>query len=158
MKNAFYATLLISLSVACGVVKEPAPLSIGTVTLFNYKINNEVPIIGNVDFKFIGNANNFNKIFHMTKASGGAATIPDFTTQSVVAIILQPTEKVVSVNIQKAEIWGEQLRIHYTITDTASFTTYKQIPVVVATVPKSIKVKEVSFFSEHMKEKTIPAF
>jgi hypothetical protein len=107
---AFYLSTII----ACTGPKKAAPV-IGFVTLHNYLLNPAQTFKHDVDYAFIRSSDEFHKMFYMTKSSQGTVVIPDFSSQSVVAIIFRPTEKVVSPYIQKAEIAGNELRIYYAV-------------------------------------------
>lgn len=90
----------------------------------------------------------------MTKATPGTAVVPDFARQFVVTIILPTTEKVVSIDIHKAERDDKNLNIYYTITDTTSWSTYPHIIKAVAAVDKSNSIKHVNFYNNNIKERT----
>ena len=157
MKVAFALTLFIISSYACTGPKKATPTAIGVVTLYNYVLNPDVSFNDEIHYAFINNADDFHKMFNMTRSAPGSAVVPDFASQAVVAVILQPTTKVISLAINKGVITGNELKIYYTITDTTSWKSYQQRPTVVATVPKSNDVKQVSFYSNGLKEKTLPA-
>lgn len=157
MKLFIALAIFITFIFACATANKAVPSAIGFVTLRNYLLNPDSSFQDDIHYTFIGNAEAFYKMFYMTKVSATTAVIPDFESQSVIAIILKPTEKVVSVAINKAEIAGNELHIYYTITDTTSWKTYSQTPMVVATVPKTTNVKQVSFYRDNNKEKTIAA-
>ncbi len=145
---------------ACNSTKNIASKSITSyqidfVVLKNYAVNSSVPLPDSINHKFIITAEEFHKTFHMTKASPGTAVVPDFDSESVAAIILQPTERVVSIDIHKAEISDKDLNIYYTITDTTSWTSYPHTIKAVASVPKSSDVKQVNFYNNNVKEKTL---
>ncbi len=163
MKKTFASVLFIIISMACKTNKNIASSSkkntphseIGFVVLHNYAVNPSVPLPDSINHRYIVTAEEFNKTFHMTKASPGTAIVPDFSAQAVVAIILQPTERVVSIDIHKAEITEKDVNIYYTITDTASWTTFSHTIKTVATVPKSNSIKQVNFYRNDAKEKTV---
>jgi hypothetical protein len=157
MKYFVAFTLVIPAIVACASGRKIQPARIGVVPLHNYVLNPKASFSDSVNYYFITTAVEFHKWFEMTKATRQTAFVPDFTSQSVVAIVLKPTERVVTLNITKAEIAGKDLNIYYSVTDTTTFTTYAQAPKVIATVPKSVSVKQVNFFKEDTKEKTLPA-
>lgn len=163
MKKFFASVLFIIISMACKTnkniassSKKSAPHSqMGFVVLHNYAVNPSVLLTDSINYKYMVTAEEFNKTFHMTKASPGTAVVPDFSRQSVVAIILQPTEKVISIDIHKAETGDKDLNIFYTITDTAKWTTFSHTIKAIAAVPKNYIIKQVSFYKNDLKEKTI---
>ena len=140
----------------CTAPKKNTSSAIGVVTLNNYQLNPDVTLNDEINYGFIGNADTFNQRFSMTKSAPGAAIVPNFSSQSVVSIILKRSEKVRTVVINKATIEGENLNVYYTITDTTSFKTYAQVSMAVATVPKST-VKQVNFYEGNIKAKTVVA-
>lgn len=147
--------LFISCFIACSESKKVASTPIEVVPIHNYILNPSISLRDTINYFFISDSTEFHKMFYMTKTSRKTAIIPNFSSQSVVAILLKPTEKVVSINIHKAEIADSQLNIYYTITDTTSWTNYLQTPMAVATVAKSISVKQVNFYSNQHRVKTI---
>lgn len=160
MKKLCAFLLFIIISMACNSTKNKASKNITSipvefVVLKNYAVNTTVPLPDTINHKFIVTAEDFHKTFHMTKASPGTAIVPDFNTQAVVAIILQPTERVVSIDLYKAEILDKDLNIYYTITDTTSWTTFSHTIKAMAAVPKNSSIKQVNFYNNNVKEKTL---
>jgi hypothetical protein len=157
MKALFAIAILMTSIIACTSTKKTTPSAIGVVPLHNYVLNENTSFSDDTNFLFFGSANIFHNTFSMTKTSIRNAIVPDFAAQSVVAIIMKPTEKVVSVEINKATTSGKDLNIYYTTADTTSWQTYKQTPMTVATVPKSGSVRKVNFFKDNIRQKTIVA-
>lgn len=160
MKKLCAFVLFIIISMSCSSTKNIAFKTIPSrqidfVILKSYAVNSTVSLPDTINHKFIVTADEFNKTFHMTKASPGTAIVPDFTSQSVVAIILHPTERVVSIDLQKAEIDDKDLNIYYTITDTTSWITYPHTIKAVAAVRKNNDIKQVNFYNNNAKEKTL---
>ena len=153
MKKICPFVLLIIISMSYSFTQHIAS-GVGLVILKNYAVNANVLLPDTINHKFIVTAEEFYKTFHMTKATPGTAIVPDFTSQFVVAIILPPTEKVVSINIDKAEKDDKNLNIYYTITDTTSWTTYPHTIKAVAAIDKSTSVKQVNFYNNNIKERT----
>ena len=153
MKRICPFVLLIIISMSYSF-NEHVASGVGLVILNNYAVNANVLLPDAINHKFIVTAEEFYKTFHMTKATPGTAIVPEFTRQFVVAIILPPTEKVVSIDIHKAETDEKDLNIYYTITDTTSWTTYPHIIKAVAAVDKSNSVKQVNFYNNNIKERT----
>lgn len=116
MKNVFVLVLFIT-ATACHSTrktylssnKNMPFLPIDFMILKNYAVKPSLSLPDSVNHIFIVTAAEFNKTFQMTKASPGTAVVPDFNSQSVVAIILPPTERVVSIDINKAEMTGNDL-------------------------------------------------
>lgn len=155
--------LFIIIATACNSTKKTVLSSkknlpsspVNLVILTNYAVNPSVSLPDTFNHTFIVAAEKFHKTFHMTKASPGTAVVPDFNRQSVVAIILQPTERVISIDINKAEIMDKDLNIYYSITDTTSWITYTHTIKAIAAVPKNDSIKQVNFYKNDIKEKTI---
>ena len=149
--------LLILSSFSCCTVNQSTSSSIGIRTLSNYKLNDNIEVNEPVSYKYFTKEQDFFNMFHMTKTSVNSAIVPDFATQSVVAIMLKPSSKVIELEIKEAKLTGENLKINYTITDTTSWNTYEQIVTVVATIPKSQSIKTISFFTKGEKAYSIKA-
>lgn len=153
----FTFAMIISSILACTSTKKTTASAIAVVPLHNYVLNEDSSYSNDINFLFIGSANMFYKTFSMTKTTIGKAIVPEFGVQSVVAIIMKPTEKVVTVEINKAIISGKDLNIYYSITDTTSWQTYQQRPIAVVAVPKNPHVAQVNFYKDNIKEKTMIA-
>lgn len=156
MKPLIFAAIGIAIF-SCSDTKKIAGSVTGFTTLYNYLLNPGVSFNNAVNYVFIGNTSDFHRTFYMTKASPGTATVPDFNSQSVIAIILEPTEKVINLSIDKAVIKKNNLNISYSVTDTTSWKSFLHMPMVVATVSKSVDVKQVTFTKNGVEEKTIAA-
>lgn len=146
---------LIFVTFACSSSRKIIPSRVGVLPLRNYKLNERVEIKDEVTFRFFTRPEDFHNNFYMTKSSRATAVVPDFNSQSVFAIILKPTEKVISVNAQKAEMEGKTLHIYYSVTDTVRWTTFTHIPMLVAMVPKVNNLQEVHFYNDNIKQKTL---
>lgn len=151
MKYYFSPLFFIALF-ACDSIKNTTASSIEFKPLTNYQLNDNIHINEPTTYKYITKDEDFHSLFHMTKASMNTAIVPDFTTQSVVAIMLQPSTKVIELEITKAIVEGEELQINYTLTDTTSWATYEQSVTAVATIPKNTSIKTVSFYTKGVKE------
>ncbi len=155
MRSTTALILFTIFAFACTSVKKAAPSAVGVVALRNYELNSKNTFTDTVSYQFITDANEFHNLFHLTKVSLVTAIVPDFKRQSVVAVILKPTTKVISVDINKAEIAGHNLNVYFTVTDTTSWKNYEHVPKAAATVPKSPDVKRVNFYRNNVKEKTL---
>ena len=149
----FYFSLLFFIALlACDSVKNTTASTIEFKTLTNYQKNDNIHLSEPITYKYITKDEIFHNHFHMTKASINTAIVPDFTTQSVIAIMLQPSTKVIELEITKAIVEGEELQINYTLTDTTSWATYEQSVSAVATIPKNTSIKTISFYNKGVKE------
>jgi hypothetical protein len=157
IRNPIAAAALMLAMIGCSSTKKVLPAEVAVVPFYNYVLHPDSTFADDIHYAFIENASDFHSLFHMTRSSPGSATVPDFSEQSVVAIILKPTEKVVTIDIRKAEIATEDLNIYYTITDTTSWKNYAQVPMVVAKVPRRANIKRVNFYTLNNKKKTINA-
>lgn len=151
MKKTCVSVLLIIILMSYSYTEHTAS---GLVILNNYAVNANVLLPDTINHKFIVTSEEFYKTFHATKATPGTAVVPDFARQFVVAIILPPTEKVVSIDIHKAETDDKNLSIYYTITDTTSWTTYPHTIKAVAAVDRSNSVEQVNFYNNNIRERT----
>lgn len=129
--------------------------SAGLVILRNYAVNADVRLPEIINYKFIITAEEFHNTFHMTKATPGTAIVPDFNSQFIAAIILQPTERVISIDINKAETDEQNLNIYYTLTDTTSWITYPHTIKTIAAIPKNDSIEQVNFYKDDVKQKTL---
>lgn len=129
---------------------------IGVVTLNNFILNPGVTFPDSVKYMYLVSEKDFYTTFSMTKTIANTAPAPNFNSQCVVAVVLQPSKRVITMAIDKAEITGKDLNIYYSVTDTTSWTTYSQTPQVAATVPRSMSITNVNFYRQNVKERTLP--
>jgi len=155
MKFVFAFFTFITIVWACSGAKKLAPTPVEFTRLTNYSIDQSITFPDKINYKFITGKDEFNGLFSMTKSIPGRAIVPDFTIQSVVAIVLEPSEKIITVQVDNAEITGNEMNIFYTVTDTTSWKSYRQIPKVIGTVPKNTAVEKVNFYRDNKKEKTL---
>lgn len=137
----------------CTVPKH-ARTTLRVVLLYHYQLNPDFSLPDEINYSFISSANKFYERFFMTKSTPGAAMVPNFDKESVVSIVLKPSEKVRTIVINKATVADGSLNVYFTITDTSHFKTYAQRAMVVATLPKS-RVRRVNFFQGNVKANTI---
>lgn len=155
MKTPILFALIGITNIGCAGSQKTSFSPVGVVALHNYTINTDVVLPDSVNYFFITKEDIFYKNFSMTKASPKTIIVPDFGGQSVVAIALPPSAKVISVDINAAEANGGDLNVFYTVTDTTSWKTYPHTPFAAATVPKITGLKRVTFYRDKTKEKTL---
>ena len=114
MKIIFFSLAIMFFSFFCGVAK-PGPSAIGVRQLNNYIINPTTTFPDSINYLFFTKENNFSTVFNLTKSTPGTLVIPDFKTQSVVAIALQATKEILEVSITRAEVAGNELNIYYEV-------------------------------------------
>ena len=155
MKNlAFLIVIIVMLS--CNNTKNIAASSIGLVPLDNYFVKNNVTLTDDTTYEAITSNVTFENNFGVAKTMDNKIITPDFNGQTVVAVILKPTNKNVSVKLLKATLAGKDLNIYYSISNNGADLTYTQTPTAIATVPRALDAKNVNFFSQDVKVKTIP--
>lgn len=155
MKN--FTVLIVALvTLSCNSAKNITASSIGLVPLDNYFVKNNVTLTDDTTYQAITNNATFENNFGVAKTMDNKIITPDFNGQTVVAVILKPTNKNVSVKLLKATLDGKDLNVYYSITNNGADLTYTQTPAAVATVPKALDAKNVNFFSQDVKVKTIP--
>lgn len=154
--------LLAALSISvmlwcCSASRQATPKQVGTVSLNNYKLIDTVQLPEAINYRYYSNEQQFNRNFHMTRATMETAIVPDFNAQRVVAIMMQPTDKVMTLEIRKAAMSGDELFVYFNIVDTVTTwkAAYAQPVIALATVPKSENIRKVSFYHNQVKEFTL---
>ncbi|HEX8278908.1 MAG TPA: hypothetical protein VF540_09445 [Segetibacter sp.] len=155
MKHYIALIFFTALQMSCYTGRNMRPSAIGVLPLHNYMLKQNVTFTNTINYKFFNNAEDFHNTFTITKTSPGTAIVPDFNAQSVVAVILPSSERVITVAIDKAEIAGRDLNVYYRVTDTTSWKTYPHAAKAVAILPKSLDVEKVNFFSNNNLTKTL---
>lgn len=142
---------------ACKTQKPLNQSSIGVVTIYNYKLIDTVKLTEEITYKYFTKAKDFQRYFSKTKATRETAIVPDFNSQSVVAIVMRPTLKIINMQVNNAAINGGELSIYYSRIDTTTTWTaaFYQPVTSLAMLPKSEGVKTVSFYNSKSKEYTI---
>ena len=141
---------------SCNNTKNITASSIGLVPLDNYFVKNNVTLTDDTTYEAITSNVTFENNFGVAKTMDNKIITPDFNGQTVVAVILKPTNKNVSVKLLKATLAGKDLNIYYSISNNGADLTYTQTPTAIATVPRALDAKNVNFFSQDVKVKTIP--
>ncbi len=150
----FTVFIILSLGImACQIPKNTITSPIGVVSLNNYKLIDAVKLTEEISYKYFTKAEDFQRFFSMTKSTRETAIVPDFNTQSVVAIVMQPTMKIITLQIEKAAIGGDELSIYFSRIDTTTTFTaaYAQPVTTLAIVPKNEGIKTVSFYNSNLK-------
>jgi hypothetical protein len=155
MKHYKILMILVVPILACHSTNNIAPSSIGIQPLKNYILKQNVNLTDSVTYKFFSRAEDFHDMFTITKVTRSTAVVPDFNAQCVVAIILKPSERVITVDISKAEIRGKDLNVYYNITDTTSWKAVPYNAKAVAVLPRSRDVKQVNFINKNKRDKTL---
>jgi hypothetical protein len=149
----FFAVMLI----ICGCTgsKQVAASKIGLVKLDHYFTKNTVVFPGDVNYRVITRAEDFENIFGVAQTMDSKVIRPDFSSQTVVAILLPPTNKETFMHFEKAEIAGEEINIYYNITNRGKELSYTISPNALATIPRVADAKQVNFHTGGMKVKTL---
>ena len=155
MKYLLSVLGLCILLAACTSTQKTSSSAVDVVMLNNYRLNDTVKLNEEITYKFLTKDEDFHQLFYMTKTIARTAIVPDSNTQSVVAIMVRPSTKVRTLQINKALISGDDFQVHYSLTDTSSASTFEQPTIVVATVPKATGIAKATFHSNGVKEYTI---
>jgi hypothetical protein len=155
MKN-IVATIIIALTLlSCSTTRLNVPSAIGVVNLSHYALKDTNNLSPDDLFMAITNENDFNNRFIAT-ATGQDLKTPNFNGQIVLAVSLKPTNKQITVQFDRAEIAGKNLNTYYTVREDDATTTDAQRPTAVATVPKSLSVRQVNFYNNGSLVKSVP--
>ncbi|PZR25362.1 MAG: hypothetical protein DI535_18630 [Citrobacter freundii] len=109
-------------------------------------------------YKVISSQSEFDKIVRMGTAVGNEIRKPDFSGQTVVAVIHNtgPNRRK-DIVMDGAAIGGSQMNVYYHIKGTLVSTVTTSSPGLgLATVPKASSVKQVSFYEDSVLVKTVP--
>ncbi len=138
---------------ACDTTKNAITSPTSVVSLNNYKLIDTVELTEKISYKYFTKAEDFQRFFSMTKSTRETAIVPDFNTQSVVAMVMQPTMKIITLQIEKAAIGGDGLSIYFSKVDTTTTFTaaFAQPVTALAIVPKNEGIKTVSFYNSNVK-------
>jgi len=98
--------------------KQVAASKTGLVRLDHYFTKNTVVFPDDVNYRVITRAEDFDNIFGVAQTMDSKVIRPDFSGQTVVAILLPPTNKETFIHFEKAEIAGEEINIYYNISKT----------------------------------------
>jgi len=155
MKN-FVMFISVLAMLSCNNAKNIAGSRIGLVPLDNYFVKNNVSLAEDTTYLAVTNSATFENYFGVAKTMDNKIITPDFSSQTVVSVILKPTNKNVSVKLVSATVAGKEFNIYYSISNNGADLSYTHTPMAVATVPRAIGVRKANFFSNNVKVKTIP--
>lgn len=154
MKKIFALVVCTMSFINCRSTKKIIQSAVPFEIVTNYQVNQTATFNHEIKCMFITKKEDFNKMFSMTKSSEGSAFIPDFSTVSIIAIKLTPSENVVNLSLVKVESTKTTLQVYYNISDTSTWKSYMQTPLIVASIPKNINLKVIDFFYNENKEAT----
>lgn len=157
MRNVIFPVLIAVVISACSAGRYSTPSAVGLVPLENYF----VPLNNGMDtgytYKVISSRDEFDKIIRAGSA-GGEIRKPDFSGQTIVAVIHNtgPNRRK-EIVMDGAAIGGSQMNVYYHVKGTTVSTVTTFNPGLgLATVPKAVSVKQVSFYEDSVLVKTVP--
>jgi len=115
-----------------------------------------VPLTEDTSYLAFTNSHAFDNFFGIAKTTTNKIVTPDFSGQTVVAVVLKSTSKAFKVTLLKATMAGKDLNVYYQLQNDAKDNSFQQTPMAVATVPKGTDVKWVHFITGTTEVKTIP--
>jgi len=124
------------------------PKNVVFKTLNNYFLADNSILSGNVTCKVIAKEKDFNKMFGIAKTMTNKIDKPDFATQQVLMIALQPTNKKATVTIVSALHAGNFIEVYFTTSKERYPMPYTTQPLAIAVVPKYKEVTKVRFYND----------
>lgn len=135
-----------STTLAVGAFAQPK--NVVFKTLNNYFLADNSILSGNVTCKVIAKEKDFNKMFGIAKTMTNKIDKPDFATQQVLMIALQPTNKKATVTIVSALHAGNFIEVYFTTSKERYPMPYTTQPLAIAVVPKYKEVTKVRFYND----------
>ena len=153
MKRSFLIpTLLVSFLLMVSIAKaQPEPVDFKPVD--NYVLKTDVRLAAGFNCVVLANAAQFNKMFVSPK--GATAVTPNFTTQRVIAIATPPTYRKTTIIIDKIEMSGSILYVHFREVLAENLTTAVAAYEVVS-FDRASFIKTIAFYKDKHLVKSIP--
>ena len=153
MKKILIAYLII-VSFACNTNRHLQGSQIGLVNLNHYYLKNSVSLDNDYTGIVISNQAIFADVFYADNTTDEKMIVPNFSGQMVIALVVNSIDQDRNITFTKAEINGKYLNVYGNLSDTKEDA--ETVPTAVATVPKSMDVKEVNFYIDGKLVKTSP--
>ena len=148
-----FSLLVFASLVSLRSTAQPEPVDFKTVD--NYFLKNDVRLAAGFNCMVLINAAQFNKAFAPEKTATNAVSLPDFTTQRVIAIALPPSMRKTTLIIDKIEMSGSIAYVHFREV-LAENLTYKMTPLTIATFDRASFIKTVAFYKDKHLIKSFP--
>lgn len=155
MRNLLLLLCSTAVLFSCAGSKQNKASVIGLVPLSNYFVKNTVPLPDEYNYRVAASQAEFDAMFGAAATMNNSIRQPDFSGQTVVAVIGKTSAQQQEIRIDGATLAGKDLHVYYTVKKGGmqSFTT---TAAGLATVPKAVSVKKVNFYQDSMLVKTIP--
>jgi hypothetical protein len=140
-KIALLCLLLIPIANATG-----QPKNIVLKNLENYFLSDKSILLGRVTCKVITKEKDFERIFGVAKTMSNIIERPDFATQQVIMIAMQPTNKDAKVKILSALRAGNFIEVFFTTSKDRYPMPYTTQPLSLAIVPKYKEISRIKFY------------
>ncbi len=156
MKSLQILAFAVLALLSCSTTQTPTPSAVGLVNRPHYTVKESASLPPGDHFMVIANNDTFSNLFSASTTEGERENPPGFSGQTVLAIILKPTEKKTTIQLTRAEIAGNHLNAYYTVQEEGTALPTLQRPTAVATVPRSLSVKKVNFYAHGSLVKSVP--
>lgn len=155
MNRLFVSLVAIIVFVSCNSSKKSTPSRIGTVSLYNYYVKNNVALPDEYNHRVFVDASSFDAFAGTAATMTNQVQRPDFNGQVVVAVAAKPARTWQDLRITGATIGGREMNVYYTASkgETKSFNT---TAVALATVPKAKNVNTVNFYRDSVLTGKVP--
>lgn len=153
---AFCSVSIVLILCGCGGNKNITASKIGLVRLNNYFTKNTVELTEEVNFRVFNKATDFDSTFGVAQTMNNNVVRPDFNGQTVVAVLLHSTNRETKVQIESAEVIGQDVNVYYSVVDTGKTLSFTTSPNAVVAIPRVASAKQVNFYTAGTKVKTLP--
>lgn len=152
---AVCSALIILILCGCTGNKNITASKIGLVRLNSYFTKNTVELPDEVNFRVFTKATDFDSTFGVAQTMDTNVVRPDFNGQIVVAVLNHSTNRETKVQIESAEVIGQDINVYYSVVDTGKVLGFTTSPNAVAAIPKVASAKQVNFYTAGTKVKTL---
>ncbi|MET0462522.1 MAG: hypothetical protein ABW007_05195 [Chitinophagaceae bacterium] len=158
MRSVFTILIAAVITGGCSAGKQSTASPIGLVPLENYYAGVNNSFDTGYNYKVITDQVTFEKDFKMSASSGASVRKPDFSGQTVVAVIHNgPPNQRKEIVLDGAAYNGNQLYVYYHIKETLTSPVTTYLPGLgLATVPKVQRVNKVNFYQDSVLVRTVP--
>jgi hypothetical protein len=140
---------------SCAGSKQNKASAIGLVSLNNYFVKNTVPLPDEYNYKVATSQAAFDETFGMAATMNNSIQKPDFSGQTVVAVIGKASTLQQEIRLDGASVAGKDLHVYYSI-KKGSEQSFSATALALVAIPKAIDVKKVNFYQDSVLVKTVP--
>ena len=155
MRNLLLVWCIAAILPSCAGSKQNKASAIGLMPLNNYFVKNTVPLPEEYNYKVIAGQAEFDALFGAAATMSNTIRQPDFSVQTVVAVMGKTSAQQQEIILDGATMTGKDMQVYYRVKKGASQSS-AVTALALATVPKAISVKQVSFFQDSLLVKTVP--